>query len=315
MDATAGPDWGEDQASQPDQDAVYAEFQARASAQTKGAIAGAAELVADIVASCLPESTFKPLAAAIAKTTGLSDTALRTQMEKGRKARDRAADDDEPAAPLRTREELEGACSRILAAPDVLALLKTDLAALGIAGSGRVVMEVYVAAQSRHLPKPIHGAVAGPSGIGKSYETDTALDLISPIDIYRIGDGSEKFFQYDTTALTGKVVYFIEATPLQRDSNSPLAYAIRTLMSEGVAYYRSVDYETKDRDGRPTALEIERRGPSTVIITSTADRLHPEIETRVVRFAVDGSAAQTARILNAMAQYLDAPPPDLIRDE
>ena len=160
--------------------------------------------------------------------------------------------------------------------PDRLALVTDAMRAAdcpdGDAGPGTIALNAYVVAQSRRMPKPMHMAAAGPSGTGKSFEVDTALQLIDPAAIYNIGDGSEKFMQYDIAPLTGRVVYFAEATPLQRDGNSPLAYATRTLMSEGLFRYRFVDFEKKDANFE---LSFDRSvvrflpGVSSAVIPST----------------------------------------------
>jgi hypothetical protein len=296
-----------------DMNALYQEFLKRAGELTRGDMVGSDMLMSDIVTSPLPDTTFKPLTDAIAKATGLHANKLLKRLENARKAFEKGSErGDSDKTPARTREQLEAACARILAAPDVLRLLHGDLPRLRVAGSGRLVLCGYVVAQSRRRPKPLNMAAAGPSGAGKSFEVDTVLALIMPDAIYLIGDGSEKFFVFDREPLTEKIVYFVEATALERDGNSPLAFAIRTFMSEGVARYRYVDFENKDPDGNPQVVEITRPGPGAVIITSTRDRLHPEIESRIIRQAVDPSEAQTLRILRQIAANAEAAPTDAL---
>jgi hypothetical protein len=91
------------QSSQVDPDTIYTAFSAAAAALPKGAVAGADALVADIVASCLPEAVFRALATAIATATGFDRDCYFKQMRKGRAAtendRDNAA---RPSHPLMT---------------------------------------------------------------------------------------------------------------------------------------------------------------------------------------------------------------------
>jgi putative DNA primase/helicase len=75
-----------------DPDALYAGFNAQAGALTAGAVGGADALAAAIVASGLSEATFKPLAAAIGKATGLDADTIRKKMTKARGTGDAAAD-------------------------------------------------------------------------------------------------------------------------------------------------------------------------------------------------------------------------------
>jgi hypothetical protein len=292
-----------------DPDAILAELVARAKVLPTGSIGAVDAWSADVIAAKMPSYVHAGLAKAAAGATGFDKDDIEKKLRKAAAKLEAAEDDAPDQPPPRTQTELEAACARILNAPDVLRELKADVPALGLAGSGTIALNAFVMAQSRRRDKPMHMAAAGPSGTGKSFEVDAALRLIDPAAIYNIGDGSEKFMQYDTAPLTGRVVYIAEATPLQRDGNSPLAYAIRTLMSEGLFRYRFVDFEKKDANGKPVAQEIVRHGPSAVMITSTAEIIHPEIETRLLRFGTDNSTSQTERILTGMAAGLNAPDP------
>src|SRR5204863_7160804 len=69
-------------------DALYAHFNARARTIAQGSVGGADALTAEIVASDIPQTTFKSLAAAIGKATGLDADAFRRAMVKARSARD-----------------------------------------------------------------------------------------------------------------------------------------------------------------------------------------------------------------------------------
>jgi len=285
-------------------DTILADLLARAAALPPLSISAAEAWYAAVIDAGMPFYALGPLAKAAHAATKFPVDDIERKLRKATAKREAAEEDAPDQPPLQSQAELEAACARILNAPDVLRELKGDLPTLGLAGPGTIALNAFVMAQSRRTPKPMHMAAAGPSGTGKSFEVDTALQLIDPADIYNIGDGSEKFMQYDTAPITGKVVYFAEATPLQRDGNSPISYATRTLMSEGLFRYRFVDFEKKDANGKPVAQEIVRRGPAAVMITSTAESIHPEIETRLLRFGTDNSTSQTARILTSMAAGL-----------
>ncbi len=73
-------------------DALYATLVAHAETLTKGAVGAADALAAEIVQLGLPESTFKPLASAIAKATGLDREAILRKMLKACGTSSTAAD-------------------------------------------------------------------------------------------------------------------------------------------------------------------------------------------------------------------------------
>jgi hypothetical protein len=57
---------------------------------------------------------------------------------------------------------------------------------------------------------------------------------------------------------------------------------------------------------------IEREGPTGLLVTTTAPRLHPENETRIVSVTVDDTAEQTRAILRAQAKGREAEAPNLV---
>jgi hypothetical protein len=76
------------------------------------------------------------------------------------------------------------------------------------------------------------------------------------------------------------------------------SYLIRSLLSEGRIVYELVE---KTKDGLKPRL-IEKSGPTGLIVTTTAARLHPENETRLMSLAVKDTPQQTAVILRALAR-------------
>jgi hypothetical protein len=81
-------------------------------------------------------------------------------------------------------------------------------------------------------------------------------------------------------------------------------YLIRSLVSEGRIRYEMVE---KTKDGMKPRL-IEKEGPSGLILTTTATRLHPENETRLLSLGVKDTPEQTKAILSALARGNDVIP-------
>jgi hypothetical protein len=76
------------------------------------------------------------------------------------------------------------------------------------------------------------------------------------------------------------------------------SYLIRSLLSEGRLVYEVVE---KTSNGfRPR--RIEKQGPTGLLVTTTAVRLHPENETRLLSLQVTDTPGQTRAVLRAIAQ-------------
>ncbi len=72
---------------------------------------------------------------------------------------------------------------------------------------------------------------------------------------------------------------------------------MRSLLSEGRVRYETVE---KTSEGLRSRL-IEREGPTGLLVTTTAVRLHPENETRMLSLTVLDTPEQTRRVLLALA--------------
>ena len=107
---------------------------------------------------------------------------------------------------------------------------------------------------------------------------------------------------YGDEPLRHRFIVIFEATGMEGDLKS---YLIRSLLSEGRLIYDLVE---KTKDGlRPR--RIEREGPTGLIVTTTAIRLHPENETRLLSVLVSDSQEQTRAVFAALANE-DTPEPD-----
>ena len=73
---------------------------------------------------------------------------------------------------------------------------------------------------------------------------------------------------------------------------------IRSLLSEGRLRYETVE---KTREGLVPKV-IEREGPTGLITTTTAIRLHPENETRLLSLSVTDTQEQTRAVFSALAE-------------
>ena len=107
-----------------------------------------------------------------------------------------------------------------------------------------------------------------------------------------------------------------EATALrevaEKRDGDMTAMIVRTLLSEGRVVY---DITERADDGKMGTRRIVKKGPTNLIVTTTADNLHHENETRLLSLPVDESEEQTRAVMVRTAlrrsRAEPAEPPDL----
>ena len=179
--------------------------------------------------------------------------------------------------------------------PRILDRLADDVARLGVAGERRVVQIVYLAVTSRLLDRIVSLAVKGPSSAGKSYLVSSVLRFFPPPAYHTLSSMSERALIYDETDLRHRTLIIYEASGLESEMQT---YLIRSLLSEGIVRYTTVE----SGKGGLKPRTIEREGPTGLITTTTAVRLHDENETRLMSVTVSDSPAQTRAVLRAQAR-------------
>ena len=179
-------------------------------------------------------------------------------------------------------------------APDILVRFADELAAAGVAGERRAGLVIFLVVVSRFLTKIVSLAVKGPSAGGKSFLTETVLGYFPPSAYYALSAMSEHALVYDQEPLQHRMLVIYEAAGMTGEMQS---YLIRSLLSEGKVRYATVE---KTKAGLHSRL-IERAGPTGLIVTTTAVKLHPENETRLLSLTVNDSPAQTRAVLLAHA--------------
>jgi len=183
--------------------------------------------------------------------------------------------------------------------PNILARFADELTSAGVAGERRAGLLIFLVVVSRLLGRIVSLAVKGPSAGGKSYITETVLSYFPPSAYYALSAMSEHAIAYDREPVSHRMLVIYEAAGM---SGEMASYLIRSLLSEGKVRYVTVE---KTKAGLNSRL-IEREGPTGLIVTTTAVKLHPENETRLLSLTVNDSPAQTKAVLLAHA---DGPGP------
>jgi len=193
-----------------------------------------------------------------------------------------------------TRLDAWRKCQRIAKAPRILDIFAEAIARTGLVGEGKVVRLLFLVLVSRFLARPVSVAVKGPSSGGKSFLVERVLAFVPPRCYYALSAMSERALAYSEEPLSHRFLVLYEACGLQGDFAS---YLVRSLLSEG-----RVRYETVEKvEGKLQARLIEREGPTGLLLTTTAIRLHPENETRLLSLTVTDTPEQTAAVLSGLA--------------
>lgn len=197
-----------------------------------------------------------------------------------------------------------GACKELVLVPNILERFARDLARSGVAGESRVAKLLYLAVMSRLLQRPVSIAVKGPSSGGKSYLTEQVLRFFPEGAYYALTAMSEHALAYSDEPLQHRFLVLYEASGMESDFQT---YLIRSLLSEGKVRYETVE---KTSEGMKPRL-IERAGPTGLIVTTTAVKLHPENETRLLSLTVTDTQDQTRAVMAALAKEAAGDGPDI----
>jgi hypothetical protein len=115
---------------------------------------------------------------------------------------------------------------------------------------------------------------------------------------------SERALAYSEEPIKHRFLVVYEAAGM---SGEFATYLMRSLLSEGKLRYETLE---KTSEGIRPRL-IEREGPTGLIVTTTAVKLHPENETRLLSLTVTDTQDQTRAVMAALAEEAGAAAPDL----
>ncbi|MBK7405064.1 MAG: helix-turn-helix domain-containing protein [Phycisphaerales bacterium] len=127
----------------------------------------------------------------------------------------------------------------------------------------------------------------------QEYTTQETLRFFPAEAFYALSAMSERALAYSEEPLKHRTLVIYEAAGLSGDFGTYL----RSLLSEGCIRYETVE---KTPQGMRSRL-IQREGPTNLIITTTAVKLHPENETRLFSLPVTDTPAQTAAVMERIA--------------
>jgi hypothetical protein len=112
---------------------------------------------------------------------------------------------------------------------------------------------------------------------------------------YALTAMSDRTLAYSEEPIKHRFLVIYEAAGM---SGEFATYLMRSLLSEGRVRYETVE---KTSEGMKPRL-IEREGPTGLIVTTTAVKLHPENETRLLSLTVTDTQDQTRVVMAALAE-------------
>jgi hypothetical protein len=186
-------------------------------------------------------------------------------------------------------------CKDLAGSVNSLERFEQTLRARGVVGEERGAKLLYLALTTRLLERPVSVAIKGPSSGGKSFLTEQVLSFFPASAVYCLSAMSERALAYTDADLKNRFLVIFEAAGISGDFAS---YLVRSLLSEGKLIYEVVE---KTQNGLKPR-RIEKTGPTGLLVTTTATRLHPENETRLLSLHVADTREQTQAVLLAIAE-------------
>jgi len=202
-----------------------------------------------------------------------------------------------------TSQEAWEHCNELAKAANILERFAVELAQSGVAGESRIAKLLYLAVTSRLLQRPVSIALKGPSSGGKSHVVERVLSFFPESAYYALTAMSERTLAYSEEPIKHRFLVIYEAAGM---SGEFATYLMRSLLSEGRVRYETVE---KTSEGIKPRL-IEREGPTGLIVTTTAVKLHPENETRLLSLTVTDTQEQTRAVMAALAEEVGEAAPD-----
>ncbi len=196
-----------------------------------------------------------------------------------------------------TKRNADEAIKDLANNPNILNLLETTVQDRGFAGTAEIPKLVYLTLLSGMLEKPVSLIIKGPSGSGKSFSMNMGKQFIPP-DAYEQFEGmSEKALVYlKDLSLKHKHLVIGEASGMADGNGRTL---LRQLLSEGKVRYATV--QSTDKNGLEGSELPTLEGPMGLLMTTTANSLHPEDESRMLSVEVNDSPELIEQALLAQA--------------
>ena len=226
----------------------------------------------------------------VAETLGIRVGTLDDKVAEVRRRRPKS----KPELPAVDAAAAAGAAGDLISVPDVLARFGKAVESAGLVGETSNAKILYLAMTSRLFERPVSIAVKGVSAGGKSFTVESVLRFFPASAFFARTGFSEKALYFSEEDFRHRFIVLFEAVGMESDY---LSYVIRTLLSENRLSY---ELPVKTEEGMKP-LVLEKEGPTGLITTTTAAKLHPENETRLLSLGVIDTKQQTKAVMYTLA--------------
>lgn len=207
-----------------------------------------------------------------------------------------------PAKPeVRLTSAQREAALELLRDPALIGRIEGDFARVGMVGEAVNCLVGYLTAVSRLLPSPLAVIVQSTSAAGKSAVMESVLGFVPDED------------RVSFSAMTGQSLFYLGESDLshkvlsiaEEEGASRAAYALKLLQSEGELSIASTGKDTAS--GRLVTHTYSVKGPTAIVLTTTAIDVDEELLNRCLVLTVDEDRDQTRAIHQAQrrAQTLE----------
>lgn len=187
-------------------------------------------------------------------------------------------------------------CGELVTKSSILDELEREIRKQGFAGPAGIPKLIYLALLTGMSERPVSLVIKGPSGSGKSFSLNAAIQFIPPSAYERYEGMSEKALVYlPKLDLKHKHLVIGEASGMADGNGRTL---LRQLLSEGRVRYATVQSTEKGLVGSELPV---LEGPTGLLMTTTANGLHLEDESRMLSVNITESPDQIAEALMAQA--------------
>jgi hypothetical protein len=195
--------------------------------------------------------------------------------------------------PLDVRLEAEA----LLEDRELVAKIKGDLRALGIAGEDKLAFLLYLVGTSRLLDQPLSARVHGASTSGKSYVIDRVARAFPPEAVLRATQMTpQALFYLPPGSLAHRWVLGGERSRLENDEAAEATRALREMMSTG-----RLCKVVPLRLGKALLTQaIEQDGPISFVESTSLAKVFAEDANRCLSLYTDERPEQTRRIITTL---------------
>jgi hypothetical protein len=193
-------------------------------------------------------------------------------------------------APVVLTDQEKAAALELLRDPNLIDRVVEGFERVGIVGEATNCVVGYLAAISRLLDRPLAVIVQSTSAAGKSALMDAVLDFVPDEERVKFSAMTgQSLFYMGEADLAHKVLAVAEEEGAER-----AAYALKLLQSEGELSIASTGKDTTS--GRLVTHTYSVKGPTAILLTTTALDVDEELLNRCIVLSVDEDRAQTKAI-------------------